>query len=231
MSDGKILVVEDEKDIRDLIVYNLSREGYRVSAVDSGEEAFKLIKKELPELLLLDLLLPGMDGFDLTKKLKNTERTADIPIVILTAKGEEADIVTGLELGAEDYITKPFSPRILLARIKVILRRNRKAGFNQGSATIIRTASLEINPGKFEVLVDNNPVNLTRTEFLILGLLAGKPGWVFTRSQIVNAIYGEDYSITKRAVDVQIVGLRKKLGSSGKLVETVHGIGYRFREN
>jgi two-component system alkaline phosphatase synthesis response regulator PhoP len=228
MTKERILVVEDEEDILELVRFNLSREGYSVMGAASGEEAWRLASSELPDLIVLDLMLPGIDGLEVTKVIRNDSRTRDIPIIMLTAKGEEADIVTGLELGADDYITKPFSPRILVARVRAVLRRKVKETAEESS--VLKIHDLVIHPGRHEVLVEGKPVELTFTEFGILGYLARRPGWVFTRSQIVDAVRGDDYFVTDRAVDVQIVGLRKKLGPASRYIETVRGIGYRFRE-
>lgn len=228
MAKEKILVVDDEEDILDLLNFNLSREGYQVVCVASGEEALKACESQVPDVLLLDLMLPGMDGLEVARRLKGNLKTRDIPIVMLTAKGEEADIVTGLELGADDYITKPFSPRILLARVRAVLRRKEKQPPSE--ETSLRIHEIQIHPGRREVLVQGKAVSLTFTEFGILNYLARRPGWVFTRAQIVDAIRGDDYPVTDRSVDVQIVGLRKKLGPAGKVIETVRGVGYRFKE-
>ncbi len=228
MAKEKILVVDDEEDILELLRYNLLREGYNVSCAASGEEALRLAQSEIPDLLVQDLMLPGIDGLEVTKILKNDSRTKDIPIVMLTAKGEEADIVTGLELGADDYITKPFSPRVLVARVRAVLRRKVKE--YKEETPVLRIHDIVINPGRHEVLVNDKPVQLTLTEFGILNYLARRPGWVFTRSQIMDAVKGEDYFVTDRSVDVQIVGLRKKLCNAGKFIETVRGVGYRFKE-
>ncbi|MBW1991400.1 MAG: response regulator transcription factor [Deltaproteobacteria bacterium] len=228
MAKEKILVVEDEEDIRELLRYNLSREGYQVAGAASGEEALEIAGRLQPDLVLLDLMLPGVDGLEVCRRLKQDDRTRDLAIVMLTAKGEEADIVAGLELGADDYITKPFSPRILVARLRAVLRR-RKTEPPPATAPI-RIHELIIHPGRYEVLLEGRPLDLTATEFRLLHLLACRPGWVFTRSQIVNAIHGEDYPVSERSVDVQIVNLRKKLGSMGNHLETVRGVGYRFRE-
>ena len=228
MTKERILVVEDEEDILELVRFNLSREGYSVMGAASGEEAWKLASSEFPDLIVLDLMLPGMDGLEVTKMIKNDPRTRDIPIIMLTAKGEESDIVTGLEVGADDYITKPFSPRILVARVRSVLRRKIKEPADESS--VLKIHDLVIHPGRHEVLVEGEPVDLTFTEFGILSYLTRRPGWVFTRSQIVDAVRGDDYFVTDRAVDVQIVGLRKKLGLAGKYIETVRGVGYRFRE-
>lgn len=227
MAKDHILIIEDEEDILALIHYNLSREGYRVSAATSGEEGLRLARKERPDLLVLDLMLPGMDGLAVCRALKQQAETAAIAVVMLTAKGEEADVVAGLELGADDYVTKPFSPKVLAARIAAVLRRRGKP---TDSEEVVEHSGLSIHPGRNEVLVDGVAVELTFTEFRVLQFLASRPGWVFTRYQIVNAVRGDDYSVTERAVDVQIVGLRKKLGAAGKLIETVRGVGYRFKD-
>lgn len=223
-----ILVVEDEEDILELVEYNLAKNGFRVSAVSSGEAALRAIQSDPPDLVLLDLMLPGVDGLEVCKLLKSDSRTAKIPVVMLTAKGEESDIITGLELGADDYIAKPFSPKVLIARVRTVLRRRTADAPEEGS--IIRIHDLYIHPGRHEVLVADRPVELTFTEFRILHLLARRPGWVFTRSQIVDSVRGVDYPVTDRAVDVHIVGLRKKLGQSGGYIETVRGVGYRMKE-
>jgi two-component system, OmpR family, alkaline phosphatase synthesis response regulator PhoP len=224
----RILVVDDEEDLLELVNYNLSKEGYRVSCVATGEEALAEARKSLPELIVLDLLLPTVDGLEVCRLLKGDSKTQHIPIIMLTAKSEEADIVSGLELGADDYLTKPFSPRVLLARIKALLRRKSKDADDDSAS--IRVRELLIHPGRHEVLVDGRAVDLTYTEFKLLHFLARKPGWAFTRSQIVDAVKGEDYPVTERSVDVQVVGLRKKLGDCGAYIETVRGVGYRFRE-
>lgn len=228
MAKKNLLVVEDEADILELVRYNLNREGYAVHEAASGEAALKLVKSVKPDLVLLDLMLPEIDGLEVCRRLKADPGLADIPVVMLTAKGEEADIVAGLELGADDYITKPFSPRVLIARVRTVLRR--RAQKVPGESDTIKLHNLVIHPGRHEVLVDGEALNLTNTEFRVLQYLARRPGWVFTRYQIVDAVHGEDYAVTERAVDVQIVGLRKKLGDAGKYIETVRGVGYRFME-
>ena len=191
-------------------------------------QTLKIARKEHPDLIVLDLMLPGIDGLEVAKVLKNDPKTKDISIVMLTAKGEEPDIVTGLELGADDYVTKPFSPRILVARVRAVLRRKLKE--EPTDESVLRIRNLVIHSGRHEVLVNGDPVPLTFTEFGILSFLAQRPGWVFTRFQIVDAVRGDDYPVTDRSVDVQIVGLRKKLGFAGKYIETVRGVGYRFKE-
>jgi two-component system, OmpR family, alkaline phosphatase synthesis response regulator PhoP len=228
MPKEKILVVDDEEDILELIRYNLVKEGYRLACVTSGEEALREAKEGSPDLILLDLMLPGLDGLDVCRRLKSDPVTSVIPIIMLTAKGEEADIVTGLELGAEDYVTKPFSPRVLLARLKACLRRKRQEEADE--TEVLRVGDFTINPSRHEVLVKDRPAVLTATEFRILYFLARRSGWVFSRDQIIKAVKGDDYPVTERSVDVQIAGLRKKLGSSGNSVETVRGVGYRLKE-
>ncbi len=228
MPKEHILVVEDEEDILELLRYNLNKEGYRVTGVLSGEEALRTARSQPPDLVILDLMLPGIDGLTVCRELKQDAKTREAPIIMLTAKGEEADVVAGLELGADDYVTKPFSPRVLLARLRAVLRRRVAAPPPETDAIVLH--DLAIHPGRHEVLVRGEPVELTSTEFRLLTFLARRPGWVFTRAQIVQGVQGEDYSVSERAVDVQIVGLRKKLGPAGPYIETVRGVGYRFKE-
>jgi DNA-binding response OmpR family regulator len=221
--------VDDEEDIIELIKYNLKNEGYAVLTAQTGEQAIKIARHSLPDLMVLDLMLPGIDGLEVTKYLKNNEQTIDIPIVMLTAKGEESDIVTGLELGANDYISKPFSPKILIARIRAILRRRNQAGLDT-MARITQEGAMIIDQARHLVTIKGNPVDLTLSEFELLSFLAHKKGWVFTRGQIVDAIRGENYAVTERSIDVVIVGLRKKLKNYAFAIETVRGVGYRFKE-
>lgn len=228
MTKKSIFVVDDEEDILELIRHNLTREGFLVATAANGENAVKAVTQKPPDLILLDLMLPGLDGLEVCRILKKENKTTDIPIVMLTAKGEESDIITGLELGADDYITKPFSMKVLIARIRAVLRRRQKPPADKD--TVIRIHDLVINPGRHEVLIKNKPVAMTFSELRILHLLSGRPGWVMTREQIVDAVRGEDYAVTDRAVDVQIVGIRKKLGARADYIETVRGVGYRFKE-
>ncbi len=228
MAREKILVIEDEEDILELVRYNLARNGYQVTGAVTGEQGLELARDSAPDLIILDLMLPGIDGLEICRRLAGDARTGNIPVIMLTAKSEEADVVAGLELGADDYITKPFSPRVLLARIKAVLRR--RSSRDQDRQEVIKVHNLVIDPRRHQVLADGKAVELTVTEFKILSLLAGRPGWVFSRYQIVDLVHGEDYAVTDRSVDVQIVGLRKKLGPAGKYIETVRGVGYRFKE-
>ena len=228
MAKEHILIVEDEEDILELIRYNLAKEGYQPTCVASGEAALEKAAVHPPDLVLLDLMLPGIDGLDVCRSLRADVNTRNLPIIMLTAKAEESDIITGLELGADDYITKPFSPRVLIARIRAILRR--KSSPPPADSDCLTFPDLVIHPGRHEVISSGKPADLSVTEFKLLHYLARRPGWVFTRDQIIDAVHGADYPVTDRSVDVQIVGLRKKLGDSGRCIETVRGVGYRFRE-
>ena len=230
-----LLVVEDELDLQELLRYNLARDGFRVTCVDSGEKAVVAIKAETPDLIVLDVMLPGMDGLEFCRAVRGNPQTLGVPIVMLTAKSEESDVVAGLELGADDYVTKPFSPRVLLSRVKAVLRRGKKAvadaeAADEESESRIEVGDLVIRPERHEVLVKNEPVELTATEFRLLHMLARRPGRVFTRQQIIEAIHGKVIAVTDRSVDVQVVMLRRKLGDVGQEIQTVRGVGYRFRE-
>lgn len=228
MAKEHIVIVEDEEDILELLRYHLAREGYSVTTAANGEQALKIISQKIPALVLLDLMLPGLNGLELCRSLKQDPRTAAIPIMMVTAKNEESDVVLGLELGADDYIMKPFSMKVLVARVHAVLRRRKQSVVDMDA--MIRIHDLVINPGRHEVLIKGKPVEMTFSELRILHLLARRPGWVMTREQIVDAVRGEDYAVTDRAVDVQIVGLRKKLGARAEYIETVRGVGYRFKE-
>lgn len=229
MPKETILIVDDEEDILELVQFHLSREGYETHCADTGEKALDVVRSNPVDLIVLDLMLPGIDGYSVARQIKNDQSIQQIPIIMLTAKGAEADVVTGLELGAEDYVTKPFSPRILMARIQTVLRRSSSSALAE-EKNLIEHDHLKIDVGKHEVKVKNKKLNLTYTEFEVLTLLAARPGWAFSRSQIVDGVRGYNYSVTERSVDVQIVGLRRKLGLYGHYIETVRGVGYRFRE-
>jgi two-component system phosphate regulon response regulator PhoB len=226
-----ILIVDDEEDIVELIKYNLKTERYVILSAGTGEQAIKTARQSLPDLIVLDLMLPGIDGLEVTRYLKKNDQTADIPIVMVTAKGEESDVVTGLELGANDYISKPFSPKELVARIRAILRRRRKPGANESASGIRQVGDMVIDRARHVVTLQGEPVDLTLSEFELLSFLADKKGWVFTRGQIMDAVHGENYAVTERSIDVIIVGLRKKLKSHAGCIETVRGVGYRFKES
>ena len=224
----RVLAIEDDKDILELIAYNLERDGYEVIGVSSGEDGLAVAGSKGPDLVLLDLMLPGIDGLEVCRRLKADPDTAHLPVIIVSAKGEESDIVAGLELGADDYVTKPFSPKVLIARIRAVQRRREKVPVSEDD--VLRIDEMVIHPGRHEVMVGDERVDLTFTEFRVLHILARRRGWVFTRHQIVDAIHGESYPVTDRAVDVHIVALRKKLGAAGDRVETVRGVGYRFKD-
>lgn len=226
MQKQKILVVEDEKDIRELIQFHLFRSGYEVFEAASGDDAVEKALSIKPDLILLDIMLPVFDGIEVCKRVKADKRGDDIKVIFLSAKGEEDDIVTGLELGADDYITKPFSPKILIARVKSTLRSN-----NVEASSILNSHGISLDESRKKVVIENNEISLSMTEFQLLKLFMSKPGHVYTRGQIVDKIKGDNHAVTDRSVDTQLVSLRKKLGGRAKLIETVWGVGYRFRED
>ena len=228
MPHEHILVIEDDEDIQELILHNLSNEGYRVTVATTGEDGLLKLKKDPFDCILLDIMLPGLNGLEVCRQLKKNTKTQNVPVIMVTAKGEESDIVAGLELGADDYIVKPFSPRVLIARVRSTFRRKSREAYNM--ETVLTTKNLEIHPGRHEALLGGEKVDLTHMEFQVLHLLASQPGWVFTRSQIIDNIRNDNYPITDRSVDVVIVGLRKKLGDDGTMIETVRGVGYKFTE-
>jgi two-component system phosphate regulon response regulator PhoB len=225
----KILIVEDEKDIHEVIEYNLGKEGYEVISAYSGDIGLKKAISENPDIILLDIMLPEINGLDVCRELRSNDKTANIPIVMISAKNEDVDIITGLELGADDYVTKPFSPRVLIARIRTILRRGETS--EEYESRIINIDDLKIDEGRHEVLFNKRQISLTLTEFQILLILAKRRGWVFSRAQLIDELREGHHVITDRAIDVQITNLRKKLGEFGKYIETVRGVGYRMREN
>ncbi len=227
MAKERILIVEDEKDILDLVMHNLDREGYIVVGVTTGEEGLEKVRKNPPDLIILDLMLPGISGLDVCRLLKTDRETERIPVLMLTAKVGEADIVAGLEVGADDYVIKPFSPRVLVARIRAVLRR--KSNVTSDDLDCVRAGDITIHLGRHEVLAGDERVDLTPTEFRILHFMARRPGWVFTRNQIIDGIGEGNVVVTDRAVDVQIVSLRRKLGACADYIETVRGVGYRFK--
>ncbi len=229
MKNMSVVVVEDEEDILELISYNLRREGYDVEGAASGEEGLALVERERPNIVLLDLMLPGVSGLDVCKRLKADPNLQSIPVLMVSAKGDESDIIAGLEMGADDYVTKPFSPKILIARVRAVLRRSNDAKVD--SEGRIAVHELVADPGRFQATLAGQSLDLTKDEFQLLCFLARHPGWVFTRYQIVNGVKGDNYVVTERAVDVRIVGLRKKLGRFSDYVETVRGVGYRFKES
>jgi two-component system, OmpR family, phosphate regulon response regulator PhoB len=228
MAKERILVVEDEPDIAELLEYNLRRDGFQVEVVNDGADAVDRITDRAPDLVLLDLMLPGVDGLEICRALKQDTASREIPVIMVTARGEETDIVLGLGLGADDYITKPFSPREVLARVKAVLRRCRARSVT--STERVTHAGLVVDATRHEVLVDDDPVALTATQFRLLHLLASNAGRVFTREQLLNRVVGEHAIVTDRNVDVHVRTIRKALGPHADLIETIRGIGYRFKD-
>jgi two-component system phosphate regulon response regulator PhoB len=231
MGKANILIVEDDEDIQQLVSYNLIKAGFHVMCADTGEEGLQKLQPGGIDCILLDLMLPGMSGLEVCRSIKKNQSSNDIPILMLTAKGEEDDVVSGLECGADDYVTKPFSPKVLIARVKALLRRkfDQLADSPMEKKEMIILHGLEIHPGRHEVKLHGEALQLTMTEFGVLLLLASKPGWVYSRQQIIDSVRGYDFLVTPRAIDVQIFGLRKKMGDAGCCIETVRGVGYRFK--
>jgi two-component system phosphate regulon response regulator PhoB len=231
MVKKKILVVEDNRDISELITYNLEREGYEVACLYDGSQAVDFVTKRKPELVILDLMLPEVDGIEICRTLKNDPVTKNIPIVMLTAKSEEADVVVGLQMGADDYIPKPFSPKILVARIKAIVRRTADLNLSASSTDNVRSfGDFNIDLLKHRISFKGREIKLTSIEFDIVEFLSRSPGRVWSREQILNNVWKEGKFIIDRAVDVHVRGLRKKLGSANGYIETVRGVGYRFKD-
>ena len=228
MSGEHVLIVEDEEDIAELLEYNLQRHGYLPSSVSTGEDGLNQSRETHPDLILLDLMLPGLSGLEVCRRLKGDPAMEKIPVIMLTAKGEEEDIIAGFDAGADDYVTKPFRPKVLLARVKAVLRRG--AARKVRDEDVLEMGDLNIHPGRHQVTAAGKQIDLTRTEFRILHFLASRPGWVFTRGQIVRSVHGDDYPVTGRSVDVQVAALRRKLGEAGNLIKTVRGIGYKMGE-
>jgi len=229
MGGEKIVVIEDEPDILEVLSFNLRREGFDVVGASSGGAGLQAVARESPDLVLLDLLLPGVDGLDVCRRLRSQPETARIPVIMVTAKSEESDVVLGLGVGADDYIQKPFSPRELVARVKAVLRRTHGEDNGAEPARVAR-GPLVIDPARHRVLVDGERVELTPTEFRLLHFMASHPGRVFTRDQLINQAIGEQAVVIDRNIDVHIRSLRKKLGRHRSLIETVRGIGYAFQD-
>ena len=227
MSKARILIVDDEEDILELLRYNISKEGYDVISAENGAGCLDLAHSHAPDLIILDLMMPDIDGLDVCKKLKNDDKTKNIPVIMLTAKSMESDIIVGLELGADDYIAKPFSPKVLIARMKSVLRRS-YGDISDGGGEVIKRFGLCVDVSGRKVRFNGEDIDLTYSEFEIIMLFAKHPGRAFSRKQIMSAARGDNYLVTERAMDVQIVNLRKKLGKAGELIKTVRGVGYKF---
>jgi len=226
MPKKRVLAIDDEKDLIELVRYNLEKEGFEVRGAFDGETGLRMAIQELPDVVLVDLMLPGMDGLEVCRRLRSNDRTSRIPLIMLTAKTGESDRVVGLELGADDYVTKPFSPRELTARIRALLRRAERPD----SAEIMRRGDLTIDTAKHLVTCRDSMLVLTATEFRLLQFLAARPGRVFSRGELIDHVIGNDVQVLDRTVDVHVMSLRRKLGRLGDCIETVRGFGYRFRE-
>ncbi len=231
MAKATVLVVEDDPEIRELLAFALGKEGWTMVAAADAEEGLARLAVANPDVVVLDIMLPGMDGLDFLRKVKADPALRRLPVIMTTAKGEDSDVVAGLELGAEDYVVKPYSPKVLVARIRAALRRTVDlADHPFRSETAIIKGRLRLDSARHEVFVESRKVELSATEFAILEFLLRNPGWVFSRSQIIDAVKGRDYPVTDRAVDVQILSLRRKLGEGEEVIETVRGVGYRLKD-
>jgi Response regulators consisting of a CheY-like receiver domain and a winged-helix DNA-binding domain len=231
MAKATILVIEDDPDIQELLSFSLAKEGWTVVMASDGEEGLSSLPAANPDCVVLDIMLPGMDGLEVLRRIKSEPSRRRLPVIMTTAKGEEADVVAGLELGAEDYVVKPYSPKVLSARIRAALRRTVDLASHASRAeTFLAKGDIKLDSARHEVKVREERVDLSATEFAILEFLLRSPGWVFSRSQIIDAVKGRDYPVTDRAVDVQILSLRRKLGEVGDDIETVRGVGYRLKD-
>jgi two-component system phosphate regulon response regulator PhoB len=228
MAKAIILIIEDDPDIQELLSFAMSGEGWKLLQAKTGEEGLAFLKKGPVNCVLLDIMLPGMDGLKVLKKIKEIEQCRNVPVIMTTAKGEDADIITGLELGADDYVVKPYSPRVLIARIRAGLRRQEEAG-GEETATVWQRGPLKLDAARHEAFCGGKRLELFPTEFSLLRHFLSHPDIVFSRNQIIAAVRGNDYPVTDRSVDVQILGLRKKLGEAGDIIETIRGVGYRLR--
>jgi two-component system phosphate regulon response regulator PhoB len=229
MAGATIMVVEDDPGIMELVQYQLQRDGYVVRTAVTLAEANKLLRRGVPALLLLDLMLSDGNGLDFCRELRRRDETRRLPVIMMTARDDEADVVSGLEVGADDYVTKPFSPRVLLARVRAVLRR--REAEEPGEEEFFARGPVTLDRVRHVATAGGEPLTLTRSEFALLELLARRPGAVFSRYQVVDAVHGSDYPVTDRSVDVLVVGLRRKLGACGSLIETVRGVGYCFRQS
>jgi two-component system phosphate regulon response regulator PhoB len=231
MGKATILIIEDDPDIRELLSVSLAKEGWTLVMAADGESGLAALPTSNPDCIVLDIMLPGMDGLEALRTLKSDPSRRKLPVILTTAKGEESDVVAGLELGAEDYVVKPYSPKVLAARIRAALRRTAdQQSHPPRPETFLSKGDIKLDSARHEVRVKDGKVDLSATEFAILEFFLRSPGWVFSRSQIIDAVKGKDYAVTDRAVDVQILSLRRKLGDTGDEIETVRGVGYRIRD-
>ena len=227
----RILIIEDDHDIQEMLKAAFSREGWQLIPALTGEEGLSVLSKEGADCIILDIMLGGMDGLKTLRKIREIEGCKSLPVILCTARGEEADIISGLELGADDYVVKPYSPRVLAARIRVALRRKEREALEAGSPqkTFFQHGELNIDIEKHTAFIGQEPLDLHATEFAILAHFMSNPDIVFSRQKLITAIRGGDYPVTDRSIDVQIVGLRKKLKSCGDMIETIRSVGYRFK--
>ena len=223
-----IAIVDDELDILDLVAINLEKTGFQTAKFEDASGLLNFLESKIPDLIVLDLMLPDIDGFDVCKNLKKNDKFSSIPIIMLTAKGEETDRILGLEFGADDYIVKPFSPRELVARVKAVLRRSDPK--QKEKEVLIVGKILKINTNKFEVFVKDKKIDLTSTEFNLLKLLTKRIGWVYSRNQILDHLWGNDKIVIDRTVDVHIKNLREKLGPAGKFIKNIRSVGYKIED-
>ena len=230
MSRPSVLIVEDDREIADLVQFNLKREGFDADMVHRGREALERIRKQPPDVVVLDLMLPDLDGLEICRRIRAGDETRRVGIVMVTAKGDESDVVAGIELGADDYVCKPFSPRVLVARVKAVLRRSGEVQPASGRRLELVDGRLVIDSERHTTTIDGKAVELTLTEFGMLNFLVQRPGFVRTRDQIIAAVHGRNVVLSSRTVDVHMTALRRKMGELGQLIETVRGVGYRFAE-
>jgi two-component system phosphate regulon response regulator PhoB len=223
---ANILIIEDDPEIQEMLSLAFSGEGWKLRQAGTGEEGLGLLEKHGADCIILDIMLPGMDGFRTLKKIRAEKKFQGIPVILATAKGEEPDIVAGLELGADDYVVKPYSPRVLIARIRTALRRLEEI---PGEAKVWRRGKLVLDALRHEASLEGRFLDLSATEFTLLLHFMSHPDIVFSRNQIIDAVHGPDYPVTDRSVDVQVLALRKKLGEAGEMIETIRGVGYRFK--
>ncbi|MDR1804364.1 MAG: response regulator transcription factor [Treponema sp.] len=228
MGAERILIIEDDPGIQEMLKYSFAQEGWKLTLAASGEEGLERLRKDGADCVILDIMLPGMDGFKTLKKIRADESFRGLPVIMCTARGEEADVVAGLELGADDYVVKPYSPRVLAARIRTGLRRKETAASNE-KAAVLRHGKLSLDVEKHAAFLGETALDLYATEFAILAQFMHNPDIVFSRQRLITAIRGPDYPVTDRSVDVQILGLRKKLGEAGEMIETIRGVGYRLK--
>ena len=229
---AKVLVVEDERDVAELIRFNLAREGYEVVVTHTGADALKQVRDSRPDIILLDIMVPQLNGWEVCRRLKQDATTGTIPVIMVTGRVEEGDKVLGFEMGADDYVTKPFSPRELVARVRAVVRRGKQDGTEK--KVHLKAGPLEIDRYRFEVRMSGRPIDLTPKEFELLAILVGAPGRVFGREELLDAVWGRDGFVEPRTVDVHVARLRGKF-TAAKLpapgIETVRGVGYRFRDS